>query len=70
MAKLDIAPSSNLQSADYDDQARTLTVTFHDGRSYKYSGVDADAARGLESAPSSGEYFNSQVKGRFPHQRA
>ena len=69
MARLSMSPSSNLKDAEYDEQSRTLTVTFHDGRSYKYSGVDAETARGLESAPSSGEYFNSQVKGRFPHSR-
>lgn len=70
MARLSLAPSSNLSSADYDEQSRSLTVTFTDGRSYRYSGVDKETAMEFESASSAGSFLNARIKGRFPHSRA
>lgn len=67
--RLSIAPSSNVKDADYDEQTRSLTVTFRDGRSYRHSGVDKETAMEFESAPSAGSFFNSRIKGRFPHAR-
>lgn len=70
MARLSLSPSSQLASADYDDQTRTLTVTFLSGGTYRYSGVDSDTKAGLESAASPGSYLAENIKGRFPFTRA
>lgn len=59
--------SSNLASAEYDDERRVLIVTFRHGGTYEYSGVDADTASSLLSSASPGEYFARQIKNRFSY---
>lgn len=58
-------PSTAIRSFGYDAATRTLDVTFVSGRRYRYFGVGADVAQGLETAPSQGRFFNLQVRDRF-----
>lgn len=57
--------SSNLASAEYNEETKTLTITFKSGSSYTYSGVDQEVYDGLLSAASPGTYFASQIKDKF-----
>ena len=57
--------SSNLAAYDYDPADRILTIMFQSGRSYRYKDVPQEIAEGLETAPSPGRYFNSEIKGIF-----
>lgn len=58
--------SSNLESAEYDDEERTLSITFRrTGETYTYQGVPPLAWQGLLGAPSPGRYFREFIKDRF-----
>ena len=57
--------SSVLSSASYDDETKTLELTFSSGRSYTYSQVPPEVFENLASAPSAGKYFNDFIKGIF-----
>jgi len=57
--------SSVLSSASYDDETKTLELTFSSGRSYTYSQVPPEVFENLVSAPSHGRYFNDFIKGIF-----
>jgi len=58
--------SSNIRAVDYDARTSTLTVEFHGGRVYRYSGVPAGVYHGLMSAASHGSYFSDFIKDRYP----
>lgn len=62
--------SSNLKSCAYDDESQRLSITFHNGRTYVFSGVPRSAYEGLLSAPSAGKYFNSAIKGHYTTERS
>lgn len=66
MPRLTLSPSSNIASADYDPERKVLTVSFHHGGTYSYSGVEQATVSGFEMAPSPGRYFSSAIKDRFP----
>jgi hypothetical protein len=55
MRTLNLRRSSNVSSAVYDEESRTLTVIFANGRTYEYV-VAADVIDGLEASPSPGNY--------------
>lgn len=57
--------SSNLESAEYDGQTQTLTVTFLNGDEYSYDGVPPEIYRGLTLAGSAGKYFHRHIRDRF-----
>ncbi len=57
--------SSNLSSADYDEEAHLLTVVFKGGGTYVYANVDEATYQGLLAAPSPGSYFASKIKDNF-----
>lgn len=61
--------SSNIESAEYDDTKRVMTVTFKSGSTYEYDGVGREVYEGLVSSLSPGSYFYRQVKDRFPMRR-
>ena len=43
----------------------TLTVQFHNGRSYDHPGVPAWVFCGLLLAPSKGAFYNAYIRGRY-----
>lgn len=49
----------------YDSARRELTIFFHNGFAYAYSGVPQTLFRELVRADSAGSFFNSRVRGRF-----
>ncbi len=57
--------SSNLASADYSPETRTLSITFKSGSVYTYADVDEATYGELISAPSPGVYFAQQIKDKF-----
>lgn len=57
--------SSNLAACRYDAETRVLQIRFRSGRSYDYKDVDQSTVDGLTSAPSPGQYFNSNIKNHF-----
>jgi lysyl-tRNA synthetase class 2 len=58
-------PSSVIRSYRYDPQAETLDLTFVSGRRYRYCGVPAEVAQGLDAAESRGRFFNAQIRDVF-----
>ncbi len=57
--------SSNLASADYSPETRTLSITFKSGSVYTYADVDEAAYQGLLAAPSPGKYFAENIRDTF-----
>lgn len=57
--------SSNLRAGAYDDEAQALTITFRDGRGWKYEDVPQGIWEGLKAAASAGKYFHQQIKDSF-----
>lgn len=45
----------------YDEKAGTLTVTFHNGRRYRYDGVSKDLATGFHDAGGSGSFLRRNI---------
>ena len=63
MKKVPKAPRRNVASHDYDEETKTLTVTFASGKRYRYAGVPKDVAAGF----SGGSYLRSAIIGKYPH---
>ena len=57
--------SSMLDSCSYNEDEKELTVTFKNGKDYIYEGVSKEEYEGFVSAKSAGQYFGSQIKGRY-----
>jgi hypothetical protein len=63
---IQIKPSSNILSIQFDPETKDLLATFvRGGRQYVAHGVDARTAEGFSSAPSAGRYWNAFVKDQF-----
>lgn len=69
--ELQHAGSSHIVSAAYDDETQELTVRFKNG-AYSYQNVTPKVAAEFESAPSSGKYFDANIKGNpaYPYRKA
>jgi len=46
-----------------------LRVTFRSGKCYRYSSVPPDTYLAMKHAFAKGEFFNAQIRGRFPFTR-
>ncbi len=55
--------SSAILALGYDGS--TLTVEFHNGRTYDHPGVPFSVFEGLLRASSKGRYYNRKVRGRY-----
>lgn len=62
--------SSNIEQAEYDADAQTLTVTFRSGADYVYSGVPPSVWRQFGLAGSKGQFLNRVVIPRYPAEQA
>jgi hypothetical protein len=63
---IQIKPSSNLLSIQFDEETKDLLGTFvRDGRQYIAHGVDARTAEGFSRAPSAGRYWNAFIRNQF-----
>jgi hypothetical protein len=63
---LELPRSSVIHSADYDPEARTLDIVFTTNRRYTYFQVPEHVFDALITAPSAGEYFNTQIRDQYP----
>lgn len=57
--------SSAIASADYDEQAQRLTITFKSGGRYLYQDVPPDVWEGLVNADSPGSYWRASIKDQY-----
>lgn len=73
MSKADIkmqsVSSSNLTAVGYDEESKTLRVTFRSGPTYEYKGVPKRTYEELMSADSLGSYFHSNIRSDFPYSK-
>lgn len=54
--------SSNIKSASYDIESKTLVVTFNGGSAYSYESVEPDSVCQLLFSDSSGKAFHDSIK--------
>jgi KTSC domain len=72
---IQIPPSTNLQSVNYDDTSGQLQIIFQRENGevtgvYVYEGVPGTVADGFQtSGQSAGAYFRSAIRNQFPYQR-
>jgi KTSC domain len=57
--------SSAISWIDYDPVNRTLSITFHSGRTYTLRGVPEYHYEGLLNSSSPGWYFNAYLRGNY-----
>ena len=65
----DSVSSSNIVSAGYEPSSETLEVEFANGGVYQYYNVPQSIYEAFLAAASKGQFFNSQIKDRFPYAR-
>lgn len=56
---------SNVSGHEYSPETGHLTVTFHGGRQYRYSGVDKELAERFRDSSSQGSFLHSHIIGKF-----
>ena len=59
--------SSNVSTVGYDPETLELTITWTKGKRSIYSGVPAELADQLVTAPSVGSMLNTEVKPYYAH---
>jgi hypothetical protein len=61
--------SSAVTSLGYDDASLTLEVETVNGNVYEYLGVPPAVAEAFKAAGSIGQFYNREIKGRYPFSR-
>jgi hypothetical protein len=61
--------STTLRSAGHDAKSAVLELQFRGGAVYQYFLVPQRVYRDFMEAPSKGEYFNQNIRGRYPYHR-
>jgi len=61
--------STALSAVDYDEERRTLRVSFVKGGTWTYFGVPPQVASGLRNALSKGTFFNIAIRGQYAYSR-
>lgn len=61
----DTPNSSNIARLNYDDEKGVLMIEFRSGKFYRYHDVPSDTWTKLIEAPSAGQFFNANIKGKF-----
>jgi KTSC domain len=56
--------STSTTTTSFDTETKTLSVTFRNGKSYKYLGVPPEKFNQLKDAASTGHFINGNIK---PH---
>ena len=57
--------SSHISSIDHDSKTNVLKITFSNGSTYYFHGVDSKTHEQLMGADSHGEHFIKHIKGKF-----
>jgi hypothetical protein len=58
--------SSSIMEVGYDQESQTLEIEFLKGSVYQYFNVPLNVFDELINASSKGQYFNGNIKDRFP----
>jgi hypothetical protein len=61
------ARRSNVAACTHDPETGHMTVTFHDGRRYRYTDVPASLAQEMQDSASKGSFLNSRIIGKFDY---
>jgi len=61
--------STMLNSAEYDQTEKTLTVEFSNGDEYKYKDVPEEIFNEFQSAQSAGKFFLAKIKNKFEYEK-
>ena len=64
-----VEESSNISSFRYDRPTKVLIVSFVGGAKYRYSEVPIEVIFAWFAADSAGEYFYSQIRGKFEYEK-
>ena len=59
-------PSAVIRDYEYCASCRELRVTFQSGKRYVYQGVPAEIYTAMRGAFSKGEFFNANIRDRYP----
>jgi hypothetical protein len=62
-------PSSVIRSFSYDASRQELLIHFQSGRRYVYQDVPAATYLAMKEAFAKGEFFNSEIRGRYRYRR-
>jgi len=62
-------PSTVIKSTHYDEDTRTLRVTYVSGVVYVYRDVPADVYAAMRAAFSKGRFLNEFIKGKYAFKR-
>lgn len=57
--------SSNIDGVWFSSRKGIMLVAFESGKTYSYENVDRATYDGFMTAPSKGQYLNSEIKPRF-----
>jgi hypothetical protein len=60
-------PSEVIREFSYDEQTRTLFVTFQSGGLYCYEGVEPETYAAMRRSISRGRFFMKHIRGRYPY---
>ena len=60
-------PSEAIRDFRYDDQTRTLFVTFQSGELYAYDGVEPETYAAMRRSISRGRFFMKHIRGRYAY---
>ncbi len=58
-----------ISSISYDEDYKTLEITFHRTGQYQYYDVPKDVWDRFSKSPSKGEFFHQEIKKRFNWQK-
>ena len=59
--------STAIRFISYDPESERLSVTFVTGRRYIYENVPEKVYDAFLNAPSRGQFFNFEIRDRFPY---
>lgn len=60
-----VTGSSLIAEDGWSEDATTLHIKFHNGDTYAYNGLSPAVQCGYEGAPSKGQYFHKNIKGKI-----
>jgi hypothetical protein len=64
-----VVTSSNLKSAVYETESKTLTVTFNNGSIYEYYEVPWTLFTKFRMSESQGKFFNGNISRAFKYKK-
>ena len=61
--------STNLKSASYNTESKTLTVSFKNGSIYEYYEFPWELFAKFRVSESQGKFFSSQINGKYKYKK-